>query len=191
MASTQSTKNNSKNRDRDRDEDRRRDRERDRDRREEDRNEARASQADSNEVEDEDFDIDEDDYSDEQVGLPPYWNPEVGRKFKAVVVGIDEKDPEFPRYQLRASAAVRCGRGPSDDAETVLVKKGQYFTCSTYAALPLNRYIGYEVIVICVKLREGVTKQGYDVWEFRVLTDSETKKQLQDRRAIQRADERL
>lgn len=152
---------------------------------------ADAARNDPEAIEDEDFDIDEALYSDEQVGLPPYWNPEVGRKFKATVCAIDDKDPEFNRFVLRASHAVRCQRGPAKDAETLLVTKGQYFTCSVYAALPLQRFIGFEVIVICVKLREGVTKEGFDVWEFRVLTDEATKKQLEERRAIQQVDARF
>lgn len=184
MATPQATRSNKNSGSRDRDRDRDRDN---------DRDEARAarSQAEGNEVTDEDFDIDEDSYSDEQVGLPPYWNPEVGRKFKARVVGLDEKDPDFPRYQLVASHAIRCHKGPAKDAETVEVGRGQYFTCSVYAALPLDRFMGEEVIVICVRLREGVTKEGFDVWEFRVLTDKETKKRLMSRREIQKADERF
>lgn len=149
-----------------------------------------AARNDPEALEDEDFDIDSA-FTDEQVGLPPYWNPEVGRKFKATVCTIDDKDPEFNRFVLRAAHAVRCQRGPAKDAETLLVQKGQYFTCSVYAALPLQRFIGFEVIVICVKLREGVTKEGFDVWEFRVLTDEETKKQLESRRSIQQADARF
>jgi len=151
---------------------------------------ADAARNDPEAIVDEDFDI-ESVFTDEQVGLPPYWNPEVGRKFKATVVGIDDKDPNFNRFILRASHGIRCQRGPAEDAETLLVKAGQYFTCSLYAALPLQRFIGFEVIVICVKLREGVTKDGFDVWEFRVLTDEETKAQLAERRAIQQVDSRM
>lgn len=123
---------------------------------------------------DEDFDI-EAGWTDEQVGFPPYWKPHAGRKFKATFVGTDSRDPDFVRHVLRATHALACQRGPAENAEFVAVKAGQFFTMSAYKALPIERFLGYEVIVIAEELREGVTKSGNDVWHFRLLTTDETK----------------
>jgi hypothetical protein len=115
-------------------------------------------------------------WEDEQTGFPPYWNPEVGKAFRGVVLGLDEKDPDFPRYAFKATDQVMCARGPADEAEKVIIKPGEFFSCSAYAALPLQRYIGFEVYVMAKNKRD--IKGGKELWEFSLKIHPEEKKKL-------------
>jgi hypothetical protein len=115
-------------------------------------------------------------WEEEQTGFPPYWNPSPGKAFRGVVLGLDEKDPDFPRYAFKATDQVICARGPADDAEEVIVKAGEFFTCSGYAALPLQRYIGFEVFVVAKSKRD--IKGGKELWEFSLKIHPEEKKKL-------------
>src|SRR5579864_885525 len=92
-------------------------------------------------------------WEEENLSLPPYWVCDVGKQFAARVIDLDNQDPEFPRYILEALAPVECQTGKRDEAEDVHVKPGDYFTCSTYAGLPLFRYIGCRVLVKCTTTR--------------------------------------
>ena len=124
-----------------------------------------------------------DNFVAEDVGLPSYWTPELGKMFQGTVMGVDDKDPNFIRYQIMASKPMICKKGPADDAEEIEVLPGTIFTTSAYAALPLDFYIGFEVQVICVKTRklpgnEASRGAPRDIWEFKVLVAPETKKAL-------------
>jgi hypothetical protein len=115
-------------------------------------------------------------WEDEQTGFPPYWNPEVGKTFRGVVLGLDEKDPDFKRFALKATDQIMCAQGPADDAEQVIVKPGEFFTCSAYAALPLERYVGFEVFVMAKNKRD--IKGGKELWEFKLMIHPDEKKKL-------------
>lgn len=131
---------------------------------------------------------------DEQVGFPPYWSPEMGSAFRGMIMYRDERQPEFIRYVVQASAPIRCHRGPSDDEqEEVIVQPGELFTTTAYAALPLERYFGFEVWVLAEKKRtlaastnpnakEG-QKRKREQWDFRIRVSPETKKLLDDQRS--------
>lgn len=121
---------------------------------------------------------------EEQTGFPPYWNPGIGKWFKATVMNRDERDPDFIRYHLLALAPVVCAKGPSDDAEEIEVQPGEFFTCSAYAALPLDKYFGIDIKVITYKTRKlpgndaskGVKR---DLFEFKILVTPDTRNLLE------------
>lgn len=128
-------------------------------------------------------------WEEEQVGFPPYWNPShVGNALIAKVIMRDERDPSFVRYILQAvKFPLVCKKGPSEDAEQVIVQPGEFFTMSAYAALPLERFFDLEVVVKVANKRklpgneasDGVKR---DLWEFKVLVSPESKKILANRR---------
>ena len=93
-------------------------------------------------------------WEEENLSLPPYWVTDIGKQFAARVIDLDNGDPEFPRYVLEALAPVDCQSGKREEAEDVHVKIGEFFTCSTYAGLPLARYIGCRVVVKCTGTRK-------------------------------------
>lgn len=143
-----------------------------------------------------------DGWEQEQIGFPPYWNPRMtmvdptkpragmvpgtGNSFLGTVVNRDERDPNFTRYVVQASRAIRCQNGPSDDAEEVIVQKGEFFTLSTYASLPLDDYFGMEVYVQPIGKRkikdDPETGEPRDLWRFSLMVSPESKKLLKNRR---------
>lgn len=135
-------------------------------------------------------------FEDEQVGLPPYWGPDeekmeqkIPQGFYARVIGLDNADEDFKRVILQAGADILCHRGPRDDAEEVLVKKGDYFTCSAYAGLPLHRYIGIPVYVLAKSKRK--ISGGRTVWEWSLKVPTAAKPLLQRRREAEAAAARM
>jgi hypothetical protein len=125
------------------------------------------------------------DYEEENLSLPPYWVTEVGKQFAARVIDLDSRDEAFPRYVLEALAPVDCQAGPREDAEDVHVKIGEFFTCSTYAGLPLERYIGCRVVVTCDGTRK--TKQPKPMYTFKMTMHPDDKKMvMEDRKALAR-----
>lgn len=124
-------------------------------------------------------------FGDIAIGFAPYWTPELGKYFHAMVVDIDEADPNFVRYVLHnmSETPIQCQRGPAADAELVMVEQGEEFTCSAYASLPLYRFAGAEVVVIPIENRklpgnEASEWKPRDMWVFRVKVSSETKHEL-------------
>lgn len=120
---------------------------------------------------------------EEQTGFPPYWKPEIGKWFKATVMRKDTRDENFIRYELMALKAVICAKGPADDAEEIIVNEGEFFTCSTYATLPLDTYFGLDVMVIThktQKLKGNEASRGVprDLFHFKVLVTTDTKNLL-------------
>lgn len=86
-----------------------------------------------------------------ETGFPPYWTPAIGKMLLGKVCVVDFRDPSFPRVVLQATkVAIPCQRGPMEGAEDVIVKPGEFFTMSEYAALNLSNYIDLEVAIKCV-----------------------------------------
>lgn len=126
---------------------------------------------------------------EEATGFDPYWTPEIGSYFRAMVIDIDDHDRNFIRYRLQnmGEEALSCKRGPAADAEEVLVEPGEHFTCSAYASLPLHAFYGAEVMVVVFENRklpgnEASEMKPRDLWIFKVLVSPEVKKQLADQR---------
>lgn len=144
---------------------------------------------------DDDFDIDAaiaeavkgvENWVDEQVGFPPYWNPTEGKKFAARVMARDERDLNFVRYVLQALHLTPCQNGPADDAEQIKVKKDEFFTISDYSGLPLHEFFGEVVIVEALRKRKlaanEANPQKRDLWVWSVKVSPETKKKLAEKR---------
>jgi len=129
-------------------------------------------------------------WSEEQIGFAPYWSPAPGKWFYAVPTAIDTRDPDFVRYLFRALAPIECQRGPKDDAESVLVGPGEYFSMSVYYALEqnINFYLESGIFppLHVTSTKEVKTKTvGQTVWQFRVKVSPETRALLDAARAKQ------
>jgi hypothetical protein len=138
-----------------------------------------------------DFGVDVEAMHDESISLPPYWQPDeealeqgIAQGFHGRLVGFDDKDPAFPRYVLinEGPKDLTCKRGPSAEAEDVIVHKGEHFTCSVYDGLPLGDYAHLPVLVY-VKDKVSTSTAGRTVWIWGMKVNSETQKILQARRA--------
>jgi hypothetical protein len=86
-------------------------------------------------------------FKNEQLRFPPYWTADVGKKFYAMMVDVDTRDPEFHRFVLQALHPIPCATGGKNSKEDVVVENGDFFSMSVYAALPLDRYIGMKVLI--------------------------------------------
>lgn len=126
-------------------------------------------------------------WEEEQVGFAPYWNPEENKFFVGTVVARDERDPEFLRYLIKAAVDTQCKRGPVDEAEEVLVKKGEFFSISVYHALaePFDFILenftskGEDLLTKLTAVKETKTKtQGRTVWQWKMHLPPEHKKKL-------------
>jgi hypothetical protein len=130
-----------------------------------------------------------DNWEEEQVGFPPYWNPELGVRISAKVIALDVRDELFHRWTLQATRkSIQCAIGPAEDAEPVTVKPGELFTCSAYAGLPLDLFVGLEVLIYVSdkrKLPGNEASKGVkrDLWVFKLLVAPESKKLLEERKA--------
>lgn len=120
-------------------------------------------------------------WDEEPTGFPPYWTPVEGRKILARPIAKDENDPDFPRYVLVAGAPVPCEQGSADEKKPVTVKKGELFTCSVYGGLPLDRYMGVEVGIVC--RGKKAIPGGKSLWVFQLFVSPDQKKVLEAKRA--------
>jgi hypothetical protein len=117
-------------------------------------------------------------FEEEQISFPPYWEAAEGKWFYAMVVMVDERDPEFPRYVCQAELDTPCKKGSKSkkEDEDIIAHKGEYFTLSTYSGLPLDRYVGTRVLVKCIGKRDVGRPQP--MWEFSLKVSPEDKKLL-------------
>lgn len=136
------------------------------------------------------LDLDTSGLVEEQTGFPPYWAPEANddniatsKGFKGTVILKDDRDPEFPRYVLKTAQRLKCKEGTAAEDNVVWVEAGQFFTCSVYATLRLDQYIGMEIVVIPVSKRS--IKGGKELWKFRLMVGQADHKALQEWRAAQ------
>jgi hypothetical protein len=138
-----------------------------------------------NEVENEEIDAEvaaPNGWEEEQVGFAPYWTPEKGKTFLARVENFDMRDPKFQRFICENKGkAMTCHTGPQDDQKEVTVKKGERFSLSAYAGLPLLDYMGCEVFVEVVGKRK-IAGQPNPMWVFTIRVSPETKRMLAERR---------
>jgi hypothetical protein len=107
-------------------------------------------------------------YQSEQISFPPYWKPEVGKKFVALVVTLDDRDEKFMRYVLQSCHPIPCEKGDKHNKEDVLVPKDEFFTMSVYAGLPLDRYIGFKVYVQVTGTRDVGQPQDMFVFDLKL-----------------------
>lgn len=130
--------------------------------------------------------------ADDSGKFPPYWTPiwdeknKKGNGFKAFVQFIDDTNPEFLRYVLKASVDMVCRRGSklSNSVERIRVSAGQQFTVSGYATMPLEMYEGLEVGVVVTGKRmlppnEESEGKPRDLYDFTVCVSPEDKRRLE------------
>ena len=90
-------------------------------------------------------------------GFAPYLKPQVGGLYTFIPLMVDARDPSFVRYTCQNTGKdLRCATGPVDDGEEVIVKKGEIFSISKYATLPLIEMMGLSVTAFC----SGTQKLG-------------------------------
>jgi hypothetical protein len=130
------------------------------------------------------------DWEREQTGFPPYWKPKhIGDLFFGKPILKDERDPAFPRYVVQATKfPVVCQQGPADDADMLIVRPGDYFTCSVWAALPLDDFFDIEVCAVAENSRKLPPNEASDnrprnLWTWNVKVTKESRKLIQTRRA--------
>ncbi len=121
------------------------------------------------------------DWEREQTGFPPYWKPKAaGDLFFGKPVLKDMRDPNFERFVVQATKfPIVCQQGPAEDADVVIVRPGDYFTVSVWAALPLEDFIDIEACVMAETSRKlpgneeskGVPRNLWG-WNVRVTPES-------------------
>lgn len=127
-------------------------------------------------------------YVEEQVTFPPYWKPDVAKGWRGIVIARDEREVKFPRYIIESAVTIDCRTGKVNDGEIVTVTPGMNFSISAYKALPLDRYFGLEVAVICTALRTGLPgteeSEGMprDMWVWKMMVSPQVKELLVSRR---------
>jgi hypothetical protein len=110
-------------------------------------------------------------FSSEQISFPPYLNPAVGLKFLAVPISLDDRDPEFPRWVCEARHSLECEKGSKDEKEDVVVRAGEFFTMSVYAALPLERFVGLKCLIQCTGVKDVGRPQPMFVFDLKLSAD--------------------
>jgi hypothetical protein len=125
--------------------------------------------------------IDDAGYVDVNVGFAPYFSPTEGAQFKGRLLDVDDRDPEFIRYTFMAETEMECFTGPSDDAETVIVRPGEPFNVSGYAQIPFEQYGGMSMIV-SFKDKVPTKTAGRKVWRMGLKLKQEDYEILQARR---------
>jgi len=125
---------------------------------------------------------------EEQLGFPAYFKPKwdaekkIGSKFVATVIQLDDSG-DFERWIFQAEHPIECQRGPVNDAEKVLVKKGDFFSTSALAQFGdstsgrgLHQYVGERVMLEVVGTRK--TDQPAPMFVFKLTVTAETKARL-------------
>jgi len=127
-----------------------------------------------------------------EIGFPPYWKAGVEKGFRGIILGYDDRDPDFVRIHIENTGPMlQCQRGPVDDGVVQMVNTGRIFTISKFGALPLEQYIGVDVVVICTGSRklpgnEASRNVPRDLFEWRVFVSKDVENLLRSRRATER-----
>ena len=125
-------------------------------------------------------------FEEEQISLPPYLEISTkGQWFYGMPVFLDDKDPDFVRYIIKAEMPTKCQRGSRKKGENVecIVAKDEFFTVSAYSGLPLERYIGVRCLVKYIEDKDVGQPQPMKVFSLKV--SPEDKKMLtKDRKAL-------
>jgi hypothetical protein len=115
-------------------------------------------------------------------GFAPYWQPEKGDTIFCVPKMIDFSDRAFIRVLCKNIGDVLvCHTGPKDDddqAEEIVVHKGEDFTASWLATLPFEFGLKDQVplMITCLeKTKNGKNPDGSPkmLWHFRYQTPDE------------------
>lgn len=132
------------------------------------------------------------------ISFPPYWKAELTSGFRAIPLRRDETQKfydvdddiwiPFVRYHWKNTGpALDCRRGAVDDGVIETVETGRIFTTSAFAGLPLEKYFGFEMTVLCVDQRklppnQNSKGQPRKFWEFQTFVMPEVYAQIESRR---------
>ncbi len=99
-----------------------------------------------------------DDWIDENIGFPPYWDPKEGETVQCQILSLDVRDPNFPRYicAYTGNDVLICSKGAKEtDAyqEQVSVYPGEQFSMSEWAGIDRNKLVYY--IGVDIRLTRG------------------------------------
>lgn len=135
------------------------------------------------------------------ISFPPYWKADLATGFRAIV--LRREDPkleltdkgwtpkegpgQFSRYLWRNTGApLDCRRGQVADGEIETVEPGRIFSTSAFGGLNLDKYLGFELAVLCVDLVSlpGNAESGWaprEMWRFDTFVGEETQRLLESR----------
>ena len=136
------------------------------------------------------------------ISFPPYWKADLATGFRGIVLrredpklelkdngtyGFKEGPGQFSRYLWRNTGpALDCRRGAVADGEIETIEPGRIFSTSAFGGLNLDKYIGFELAVICVDLVQlaGNAESGWaprEMWRFDTYVGEETQRMLESR----------
>lgn len=136
------------------------------------------------------------------ISFPPYWKADLATGFRAIVLrredpklelkedgrlGQKEGPGQFSRYLWRNTGpALDCRRGAVADGEIETVEPGRIFSTSAFGGLNLDKYLGFELAVLCVDLRQlpANAESGWaprEMWVFDTYVGEETDRLLASR----------
>lgn len=124
------------------------------------------------------------------LNFPPYYKAELATGFRGIVLKREDprNEKDFTRYHWKNTGpAFDCRRGAVADGELEAVETGRIFTTGAFGGLPLDKYFGFEVVVICADSRQlpGTEESNWvvrDFWVFDTYVSPETNALLESRR---------
>lgn len=134
--------------------------------------------------------LDTTDWEKEQVGFDPYFVIEEGKSFVGTLIGRDDTQKNFTRYQFIATEDMDCQRGPNDVQnerfQAVKVKQGETFNISSFYSLAklLDEYVDYstdtsKAVIVKVKCTGSVkTTENRDCWLWEAFVPPAVKMEL-------------
>jgi len=127
---------------------------------------------------------------DVQVGFPPYWDIEEGQVIFCIPRRVDVSDPAFIRHVCEClSPEMQCSTGPKDrggEATPVTIHRGDLFTVSNFATLPLEYGLKDAVpikVTVIGKDTSGKLPNGQPrtMWRFKYTVPNEEMKKSIER----------
>lgn len=136
------------------------------------------------------------------ISFPPYWKADIATGFRAIVlrredpklefkddgsVGQKEGPGQFSRYLWKNTGLpLDCRRGAVADGEIETIDVGRIFSTSAFGGLNLDKYLGCELAVLCVDIRQlpGTKESNFaprDMWVFDTYVSDETEKLIESR----------
>lgn len=124
------------------------------------------------------------------ISFPPYWKCELASGFSAQLLRKENprNERDFVRYHWKnVGQPVDCRRGAVSDGEIETVDVGRIFTTGAFGGLPLDKYFGFKLTVICVDMRQlpGTEESDWaprDMWVFDTYVDEQTNALIESRR---------
>ena len=117
-------------------------------------------------------------------GFPPYLVIEEGVKFACTVESLDLTDPDFIRFVCKnLGKELKCNTGKRNDGQEVIVNRGEEFTVSWFATLPLEWAMSHKTPLLITPLakesgRKMANGKPGNLWRFSYETTADGAKQI-------------